>query len=318
MPIYLPSFSRRKFLAGSVSAGVGFMAGGTLDAGILGLDAMGDGSDPDRLALLSDTHVSASLGRTHRGVNMCDNLRRVCDAVLAQRHAPAHVLINGDLAYLHGRSGDYETAVGLLAPLREAGLPVQIGLGNHDSREHLRAALAAAAGGAEPPADALVSADDRHVTLLELPRVNVLMLDSLRNTNRPRGALGQAQLDWLAAALDARPDKPAVVFMHHHPELGLNLIKAGLADTAALLAVLSPRRQAKALFFGHTHVWSHRQRPDGLHLVNLPATAYTFSFRQPSGWVDAAFHRNGATLRLHGLNPRHRKHDDQLPLRWRA
>ena len=313
MPIYLPQFSRRKFLAGSLAAGVGLAARGTLEAGVLGLDAGADGSDGDRLALLSDTHVSASLGHRHRGVNMCDNLRRVCDDVLAQKSAPAHVLINGDLAYLHGRSGDYETAVKLLAPLRQAGLPVQIGLGNHDRRDHLRAALLAGGG----PSSSLAALDDRHVTVLELPRVNVLMLDSLRTTNRPRGALGRTQLDWLAATLDARPDKPAVVFMHHHPELGFNLFKAGLADTAALLAVLSPRRQAKALFFGHTHVWSHKQRPDGLHLVNLPATAYTFSFRQPSGWVDAAFHAGGATLDLHSLSAKRARSDKPLQLRWR-
>ena len=315
MPFSLPPFSRRRFLAGSVAAGLGLMSRGPLEAAAA-VDAFAgfDHRRADRLALLSDTHVSADLAGTRRGVCMADNFRRATREILALGgRAPSHVLINGDLAYLHGRAGDYAAAVRLLEPLRDAGLPVHVAMGNHDSREHFRRALprdAACAAGA--------GCGDRHVTLLELPRANVLMLDSLKTTNRMRGALGAAQLDWLAATLDANPRKPAVVMVHHPPETGFSLIRGGIADTSALFRVLSPRRQAKALVYGHTHVWSHKRRKDGLHLVNLPTTAYTFGPGQPNGWVDAWLEDGGAQLHLRALNSKHSKNGQRLQLEWRV
>jgi 3',5'-cyclic AMP phosphodiesterase CpdA len=310
MPISLPSLSRRRFLAGSAAAGLGLLAD-SVRAQVFGAGVISAYADPNRLALLSDTHVADSLAASSRGVTMANNLWQVTRDVLALRDKPAHVLINGDLAHLHGRATDYTMAVSLLAPLRQAGMPIHVALGNHDSREHLATALPALGIAAPAPAS-------RQVTVIELPRANVLMLDSLNRTNQMRGSLGEAQLDWLAKALDARPKKPALVFVHHHPELGFNLIRGGIADTAALMGVLSPRRQVKALVYGHTHVWSHRQQPDGLHLVNLPSTAYVFSGRQPNGWVDAQLQATGARLQLHTLDPRHPLQGQQLSLAWRA
>jgi 3',5'-cyclic AMP phosphodiesterase CpdA len=310
MPISLPSLSRRRFLAGSAAAGLGLLAE-SIRAQVFGAEVISAYADPNRLALLSDTHVADKLSASSRGVTMADNLWAVTRDVLALRDKPAHILINGDLAHLHGRAGDDAMAVALLAPLLRAGMTIHVALGNHDSREHLASVLPNF-GVATPVAPG------RQVTVLELPRANVLMLDSLNQTNHLRGSLGEAQLDWLARALDARRNKPAIVFVHHHPELGFNLIRGGIADTAALMNVISPRRQVKALLYGHTHVWSHKQQPDGLHLVNLPSTAYVFSGSQPNGWVDAQLQTNGAQLQLHTINPRHPVNGQQLNLAWRA
>ena len=310
MPISLPSFSRRRFLVGSAAAGLGMLAE-SVRAQVFGTDVISAYADPNRLALLSDTHVNERLSASSRGVTMADNLWQVTREVLGMRDEPAHVLVNGDLAHLHGRASDYAMAVALLAPLRRAGMPIHVALGNHDSREHLASVLPSF--GTSTPV-----APGRQVTVLEMPRANVIMLDSLNRTNQMRGALGEAQLNWLAGALDARPNKPAIVFVHHHPELGFNLIRGGIADTAALMSVISPRRQVKALFYGHTHVWSHKQQPDGLHLINLPSTAYVFSGSQPNGWVDAQLQPMGAQLQLNTINPRHPLHMQQLSLAWRA
>jgi 3',5'-cyclic AMP phosphodiesterase CpdA len=310
MPFFLPSLSRRRFLAGSVAAGMGLLAE-SVRAQVFGADTISAYADPNRLALFSDPHVDQKLSASSRGVTMADNLWHCSREVLALRDKPARVLINGDLAHLHGRAGDYAMAVALLAPIRRAGMPIHVGLGNHDSREHLAKVLPNF--GTRMPAST-----GRQVTLLELPRANVLMLDSLNRTNTLRGSLGEAQLDWLARTLDARRNKPALVFVHHHPELGFNLIPGGIADTAALMSVISPRRQVKALFYGHTHVWSHKQLPDGLHLVNLPSTSYVFNFGEPNGWVDARLESMGAHLELRTVNPRHPLHGQQLSLAWRA
>ncbi len=44
----------------------------------------------------------------------------------------------------------------------------------------------------------------------------------------------------------------------------------GLIDTDDLFAVAKPRRNVKAMVFGHTHHWGV-ERIDDIHLINLPA-----------------------------------------------
>ena len=48
-----------------------------------------------------------------------------------------------------------------------------------------------------------------------------------------------------------------------------------------------PRKQVKAYFYGHTHIWG-RTDISGIHLVNLPAMAWAFDPTQPRGFVTAA------------------------------
>jgi 3',5'-cyclic AMP phosphodiesterase CpdA len=152
------------------------------------------------------------------------------------------------------------------------------------------------------------------------------MLDSLDVTKQTPGLLGGDQLAWLAKTLDASADKVNLVMVHHNPyapppkgpPVPDKSKVPGLIDTAALLDVLSPRKQAKALIFGHTHRWSHEQRDDGLHLVNLPTTAYVFSPEQPSGWTDARLEETGATFELHTLDPKHAWSGQKLNLTWRG
>ena len=103
------------------------------------------------------------------------------------------------------------------------------------------------------------------VSVVEAKRVNWFLLDSLVKTNSTPGELGKGQLDWLAGALDARPGKPALVMVHHDPKLPLPRIPTCLIDTEQLYAVLVPRKQVKALIFGHTHRW-HHARHEGIHL----------------------------------------------------
>ena len=131
------------------------------------------------------------------------------------------------------------------------------------------------------------------------------------------GVVGPDQLAWLGKTLDAHPGKPALVMVHHNPQESPDRKLGGLTDTAALFDVLSPRRQAKALFFGHTHRWEHAKRDDGLYLVNLPAVAYVFKPDQPSGWVDCRLGTKGATLELRTLDANHPWAGQRIPMRWR-
>ena len=303
MPIHLPPLSRRQFLAGAAAAGSALLLPNALRAADDKAPA-----DPHRFALLSDTHVAADRAAVMRGVTMARNLESVIASLAALSAPPAAAFVNGDLALGEGFAGDYATLVDLLAPLRAAGTSILLGLGNHDHRDRFRAAL--------PEAQRKTSVPDHQSARVESPRADWYVLDSLRETNEVAGALGDAQLKWLAESLDARPGKPAIVMVHHNPD-----DKAphggGLADTPELLALLTPRKQAKALVFGHTHAWSVREE-NGLHLINLPPTAYIFAEGMPNGWVDARLTESGCTLELRCLDPNHRQHGEKHDLKWRA
>jgi 3',5'-cyclic AMP phosphodiesterase CpdA len=127
--------------------------------------------------------------------------------------------------------------------------------------------------------------------------------------------MGAEQLAWLAKELDARADKPALIAMHHNPDL--KPMPGGLTDTQKLYDVLLPRKHVKALFYGHTHVWNVAQK-DGLHLINLPPVAYVFAKGKPNGFVEVELAATSALLRLTTLASDHPDQGQKVELAWRG
>ncbi|MEX0774091.1 MAG: metallophosphoesterase [Phycisphaeraceae bacterium] len=320
MPLTLSPLSRRRVLATSLAADTAMMVDPQ--------DLMGPRPrrDPNRVVLISDTHIATDPATVERGVNMVEHMKAMVAQVLALDGGdgpPARVLHCGDCAHHTGETSDYEHFVALLQPWRLAGLPIHLAMGNHDQRERFGKVVPYQALG-----DGAVFGDlaQRYVMVAPTPRADWVMLDSLDQTNEVPGTVGQAQLDWLAEVLDdpSRGGKPVLVMVHHQmdeppavsaPDAPPHKL-TGLVDTRALLDVLLPRRQVKALFVGHTHRWSITQ-VEGLHLVNLPAVAYVFREGQPSGWVDAHLMEKGLRMRLQCLDERHAKHGEVVELTWR-
>lgn len=297
MPLHLPPLTRRRFLATSLALGAGLCTW---------RDALGQDADADRWILLADTHIAANRAQVNRGVTMADNLQRVVAALAQLTPRPAGVFLDGDAAFNKGEPGDYTLLGELLQPLRES-IPIHVALGNHDDRDHFRAGLAR---DARPP---LAS---RQVAVIESPRANWVVLDSLDKVNATPGVLGKEQLGWLARALDERTSKPALVVVHHDPQWTPMAKRSGLVDTEALFEVLVPRKQVKAVIYGHTHRWRRSER-DGIHLLNLPPVAYLFQAGDPNGWVDVRLRDGGAALTLHALDASHRQNGEVVELAWR-
>jgi 3',5'-cyclic AMP phosphodiesterase CpdA len=237
---------------------------------------------------------------------MFANLAQACSEVQELSPRPTAVFIDGDLAVTAGTTEDYATLVQSLEPLRKHGLPIHLALGNHDHRGRFWEALS--------KGDQARTVDDRHVLVVPARLANWFVLDSLDETNKTPGVLGDAQLAWLAAALDQRADKPALVMVHHNPDDRPK--PGGLVETKALLELLAARRHVKALIFGHTHDWKLAQH-EGIHLVNLPPVAYAFAATKPSGWVDCQLYESGAKLILACLNHEHAQHRQVVDLAWR-
>ncbi len=277
--------------------------------------------------MFSDTHIAEDPQFVARGVNMADHLAQgVREALEWHAQGPlAGFLVNGDCAYLDGQAGDYGTLASLLRPIAGARIPLHLTLGNHDHRERLQegfAALQALGTSATAPGSKVfqpAQVDGKLASLVRGRELDWLLLDSLAATNKTPGTLGQAQLDWLNHALAETPGRPALVMVHHNPQ-GVPAPGGkftGLTDTDQLLRVLGQHRRVKALFFGHTHVFSVEQN-DGLHLINLPACAYRFGIAQPTGWVAFEADAKGASLVLFDTGQKHAKHGQRVELEWRG
>jgi 3',5'-cyclic-AMP phosphodiesterase len=272
MPFHLWSpevrLSRRDFLAGLALGGATLALAEPAPAG--------DDEGP-WFALVSDTHIPADRGQRAFGQLPGENLRIVIADILSRPRRPEGVLINGDLALKDGKPADYAAFLTLLEPLRRAGLPIHLTLGNHDDRGHFRQAIRGLI-----PADSTV--EEKHAGAFEVLGRRFLLLDSLDQVDKVPGRLGEAQLAWLAHELDAHKDIPTLVFVHHPPHSGTRWRRHdALLDGDALLDVVEPRAWVESLVFGHTHRWSQTTEY-GLDFVNLPAVAYSFQPEQPLGY----------------------------------
>ncbi len=269
------------------------------------------GLDPSRVALLADTHISDDPNRSfpgtkwpgspynedeHEWVNMADCLAQTAKSVIALNPRPANLIINGDCALSRGTEAEYQEFLRLVEPIRAAGITVHVTIGNHDTRENLWKLLP------------FLKKEQMgiHAGVVELPHANLILLDSGR-----RGILGDKQLDWLANQLDARADKPALIFGHYnsYPNRGVRPIQ-GLRDGTSLLKLLAERKHARAYIHGHTHEWQHG-RQDHIHIFGQPAVSYYFGKGHAHGWVDMKLTEASADLELHCINPGHPQHGER-------
>jgi 3',5'-cyclic AMP phosphodiesterase CpdA len=244
--------------------------------------------------------------------------------VLEDANAGA-VIVNGDLAHSRGHVSDYKQYLSLMQPLLNSGLPIHMTMGNHDDRANFWEILPNERFSKSTRIEAL---DSKQALAVDTPLARWIILDSLEVTHQTPGLLGPEPLAWLKNHLEAHPDKPALVMMHHDPhrnpapptqpastQPASQPVYKGLKDTQALLDILLPRKQVKVLFFGHTHVWSMKKQ-DGLHLVNLPAVAYPFKASEPSGWVDCKLSDQSIHLQLRCVRE-HPKDKEAALLTWR-
>jgi Icc protein len=285
MPALLHSpVSRRSFLK-SVSVSCAAVSFGNLSSVAKEKEA----ARTFNVALLSDTHIPAKADEVYRGFNMVDNFKRITPEVVAMK--PDLAILNGDAARLEGKVEDYQAVAGLLQPIN-AVAPICVSLGNHDDRTNFGTVFKANAGDKQ-------NVTGKNVLVIEHELLRLIILDSLMYTNKVAGQLGKAQRDWLAKYLPTVKDRPAAIFVHHSLENN----DGDLVDVDHLFEVLKPNKHVKAIFYGHSHVWSLTER-QRVKLINLPAIGYNFRDQDPVGWVESRFHRKGVelTMRAFGGN----------------
>jgi len=304
MPITLFPLTRRNFIGGALAlSGSAWIKPRAM--------AKQPFFDPNRVALLADTHISDDPKRSYPGtkwpgspvkeeehewVNMADSLAQAVREVIALNPRPANLIVNGDCALSRGTVAEYKEFLRLIEPIREAGITVHITIGNHDTREKLWQMLP------------FLKKEQMgvHADVLELPHANIVLLDSGK-----RGVVEDKQLSWLAQQLDDRKNKPALVFAHYNPlpTHGIRPIR-GMKNGKALLKLIATRKHAKAFFHGHTHEWQH-SREGAIQIIAQPPVSYYFGKGQAHGWVDMNLTETMADLELRCIDPKHMQHGEK-------
>lgn len=227
-----------------------------------------------RLLQLSDSHLLADPMAQCRG--RLPQLQ-LGEALLQARLALGRIagsadllLISGDLCHDESWQG-YAILRDLLIDLqRDQGIRIALLPGNHDHPQLLRAVLGR--HGAVAP------------MLVTGTAADLVLLDSHR-PGCDAGWLGTEQLLWLQRVLAERRAAPLLVALHHPPvAIGDPDFDAiALRDGPALLDLLQPESDLRAVLFGHIH--QHWQdafpgRPE-VQLLGCPSTLCSFGPVQP-------------------------------------
>lgn len=261
-----------------------------------------DTSGGDEIVILNDIHLTGIPEEKipANAKDDDDHLRTAVKQILALAKKPAAVIINGDLALAIGTAADYAVVRELIAPLRDAGIPVHLTLGNHDVRDIFTQAF-----------PEMKSASDlkepRHNGLIDLPSTRLILLDTLDQSPGPSGKLGAEQIAWILAKIDEVPTKQVILVGHHNPQVGgdTSHYKGGLTDTADFWPEVAKRPQVKAYIHGHTHEWTQALE-NGIHIISTIACAYVFNKNtNATGWTSARFNAHGFQLKLNTLETDH-------------
>jgi len=196
------------------------------------------------------------------------NLRAVARCIREMRLKLGGCIFSGDLT----NSGELESYAHLQDILAEEfeplGVPILLGLGNHDARLPFRKQVLRQADAS--------SESEPYYYSQQMGDLRVLMLDS-KVPDRVDGLLGRQQLDWLAGQL-ATPVAAHDVVVLHHPSVPRGVPRPDdylLRDASDFARVLQAARpgQVAGILCGHSHVSSVASFAGVLH-VTAPATAY--------------------------------------------
>lgn len=215
-----------------------------------------------QVLFLTDLHVTPP-GELIIGLDPGARLARVLLRMQAHHADADHLVVMGDLAHF----GTAEEYARLRELMRDLPWPVTYMLGNHDDRATFQAVFPKA------PRDAAGFVQ----SVIKLPEVHVICLDSLEPEAKPRhsGTLCPDRLTWLRAALAEAPGVPKVVCIHHPPfETGFSgMDKIGLSNRDAVLEVIASAPEVGLVMAGHIHRTIMAQ-VRGLPMATLKSTCH--------------------------------------------
>jgi Icc protein len=212
---------------------------------------------PLRIAQITDTHLYADPNGALLGLNTRRCLQAVIELALQSGGADL-VVASGDLAH----DGTVEAYRQVRTCFSRIGAAVCCLPGNHDEagalREHLNQ-------------NGFHSIRSRCLGAWQL-----VFLDSTV-AGSEGGHLAASELEALDAALQDRPDAPALVCLHHQPvEIGSRWLDSMKVDNPeAFFAIIDRHPQVRAVVWGHVHQ-AFEQRRNEVMLLATPSTCLQF------------------------------------------
>lgn len=223
-------------------------------------------SDDITFIQLSDTHFMADPVRRLIDVDPAASLQRVLEHIDGLAIQPDFMIISGDLTN-DGEVGAYERLKQVIDPIEARGVPVLVGLGNHDDRVAFRRVWLGQTSSSDPL--------ERYYYSRTIGTLRVIMLDSLLVGEVP-GALDRAQLDWLIEQL-RQPAPGGTLLVLHHPVVARGFRRENdyqLQNADELAAVLNGH-SILGLLAGHLHMSSITTFAGTLTAV-APAVVFQF------------------------------------------
>ena len=180
---------------------------------------------------LTDLHIFEDATKTMLPIDTKASFCRVLEAALSADERWELVVLSGDLADL----GEEDSYRWIAEQIRSIGIPTVALPGNHDDRE-------------------LMAKYFDCPKSMDIGGWSVSFLDSCIPP-ATKGELGAAALDGLSATLNAKPDTPHLVFLHHPPVLLDSpwMDGMGLTNAAALWQRIDGNANVIAIAAGHAH-----------------------------------------------------------------
>ena len=157
------------------------------------------------IAQITDTHIKAPGQLSYRKVDTSMYLEQCIRHVNELVPQPDIVLVTGDITDF-GRAEEYQQAGFLLNQLN---MPYFVIPGNHDLPDAMRREFA---DHDYLPAEGFLQ------YVLEDYALRMIGLDT-QVIGKPYGLMCEARLSWLEQQLQADPERPTLLFMHHPPFL---------------------------------------------------------------------------------------------------
>jgi 3',5'-cyclic AMP phosphodiesterase CpdA len=193
------------------------------------------------IAQITDLHVTTDKDPLNQRRNEI-RLRQVLNSVHALRPRPVAIIASGDLVD-RGEKEEYDELKRVMAKCE---IPVHYALGNHDGREAFLEVF--------PEYRQRLDENGYLQYAMDFPDVRIVVCDTLDGPND--GEYGEDRAAWLARTLDAAPDKPTCVILHHPPiPSGIRWMDPDPASPwiLRLHEVLKGRDQVKMMLCGHVH-----------------------------------------------------------------
>lgn len=193
------------------------------------------------IAQITDLHITTDKDPLNQRRNEA-RLRQVMAAIHELRPRPVAIIASGDLV----DRGEREEYLELQRLMAKSEIPIYYALGNHDGREAFLSVFDGPGAQTDPNGYVQYAVD--------FGDMRMVVCDTLGGPNH--GEYDEARAAWLEATLDAAPDRPTAVILHHPPILsGIRWMdpEPDSPWIRRLAKALQGRDQVKVLMCGHIH-----------------------------------------------------------------